>query len=155
MNDNIGNKYENRFDLVTCFHVFEHVFKPKNFIKIIQQILNTDGYYCIEVPNQNNELVNLSENYVNKVWYMNCHISYYTPQIFLSLVNNNNTKLIEFKGFERYGLFNFLYWIYYNKPQQGKVDYYNGISTHKIEELWIKNRNNDMTSDSMYAIIKI
>lgn len=154
INENIIQEHFEEYDIVTCFHVFEHVFEPVKFIKLLKQLVKEDGYYCIEVPNQNNELVKLSEPFKEKVWYLNCHVSYFTPEKLLSLVKDEKNQLIEFKGFERYGLFNFLYWLYYNESQKSRVDYYNGNSLHEIEDIWIEKRNKNMISDSMYVIIQ-
>tara|TARA_B100000683_G_C12451242_1_gene540210 strand:+ start:387 stop:1271 length:885 start_codon:yes stop_codon:yes gene_type:complete len=154
LNEDLTRAHSQKYDLVTCFHVFEHVFEPKKFIVSLRQLVKNDGYYCIEVPNHNNELLELCETFKKKVWYINCHISYFTPKIFLSLLTDENNILVKMRGFERYGLFNFLYWLYYNEPQKGKVNYFNGKSLHEIEDSWIENRNKNMMSDSIYAIVQ-
>lgn len=154
INEDIVQKHFEKYDLVTSFHVFEHVFEPKKFIHLLRQLVKKDGYYCIEVPNHNNELLKLCETFKKKVWYINCHISYFTPDIFLSLLTDEKNNLVKMDGFERYGLFNFLYWLHYNEPQKGWVNFYNGISIHKIEDDWIEYRRSNMLSDSMYAILK-
>tara|TARA_B100000965_G_scaffold112172_1_gene92599 strand:+ start:3088 stop:4008 length:921 start_codon:yes stop_codon:yes gene_type:complete len=154
LDENFAKNNKETYDIVTCFHVFEHVFEPKKFIELLKSIVKKNGFFYIEVPNQNNELTKLSTEYNNIVWYMNCHVSYFTPEIFFNLIKSKTDKIIEFKGFERYGLLNFLYWVHYNKPQKGAVNYYNGESIHEIEDIWIQNRSDKLISDSIYAIIQ-
>jgi 2-polyprenyl-3-methyl-5-hydroxy-6-metoxy-1,4-benzoquinol methylase len=40
-----------RFDVVSAFHVLEHVNNPRNFLKVMKQCLSDDAIVYIEVPN--------------------------------------------------------------------------------------------------------
>lgn len=44
-------KFERSFDVITLFHVLEHVEDPKRTVKIIHHLLNTGGIAFIAVPN--------------------------------------------------------------------------------------------------------
>ncbi|MBU2645557.1 class I SAM-dependent methyltransferase [bacterium] len=45
---------ENYFDVVTMWHVLEHVDDPKKYLSEIQRILKPDGLFVLAVPNVNN-----------------------------------------------------------------------------------------------------
>ncbi len=44
-------KQKEKFDIIWCSHVLEHVSDPTVFLKKIKQLLAKDGYIFIEVPN--------------------------------------------------------------------------------------------------------
>jgi len=47
----IDDLYDNQVDIVTMFHVFEHLARPADAIKKIWSALNEQGHLVIEVPN--------------------------------------------------------------------------------------------------------
>jgi len=42
---------KNKFDIITIYHVLEHVREPERYIKTIYGLLNRDGILILEVPN--------------------------------------------------------------------------------------------------------
>ena len=44
-------KQENRYDIIIFFHTLEHMFNPRETIKMIKNLLNKNGKLIIEVPN--------------------------------------------------------------------------------------------------------
>lgn len=154
LDENVAKLYQNKFHIVTCFHVLEHVFEPMTFIDCLKNITTDDGILCIEVPNQNNEIIKLSSNYEKNVWYCNAHVSYFTPNILKKIILESNMNIIYMNGFQRYGLLNFLHWIQYNEPLKKQKNYYTGHPVNSIEEQWINEISENMTSDSMYIICK-
>lgn len=51
------------FDMVTMWHVLEHVPKPAQYLKRINELLNVDGVLVIEVPNWNSWTRKLAGQY--------------------------------------------------------------------------------------------
>ncbi len=42
---------ENTFNVITLFHVFEHLIHPKDYLDIIDNIIKEDGYLIVSFPN--------------------------------------------------------------------------------------------------------
>ena len=38
---------ENQFDIITCWHVIEHVYNPIIFINNIRRLLKKEAYFCL------------------------------------------------------------------------------------------------------------
>jgi len=60
----ISNMAENQFDLVTLFHVLEHVAEPKNMVSEILRILKPGGRLVIALPNN----ASWDAKYYDKYW---------------------------------------------------------------------------------------
>ena len=44
------NEADQRFDLIICFHVLEHILEDKKAIKELNRVLKNDGHLLIQVP---------------------------------------------------------------------------------------------------------
>lgn len=67
------------FDVVTLWHVFEHLPEPRNELAEIQRILSSDGLLVIEVPNNGS----LGFRLTKKKWYhfdVPRHLQHFTPE---------------------------------------------------------------------------
>jgi len=94
-----GNLYElekffpeENFDLLSFYHVFEHIINPKSYLEYITKFLKPNGYMFVTVPNI------LSDDFIKQgdKWsylHVPAHISYFNckslDEIFL---NNTNQK---------------------------------------------------------------
>jgi len=152
LDDDFSKSNEKKYDIVTTFHVLEHVLNPIQFIKNCYTILKDDGLLYIEVPNQNNDLLLLSDYYKNNIWYCKAHISYFTKETLIYIFEKLNIKNYVFHSHERYDYDNYLHWITHNKPQKVS-SYYKNENNSLDEEKWVKRRDIDFTSDAMYVII--
>jgi 2-polyprenyl-3-methyl-5-hydroxy-6-metoxy-1,4-benzoquinol methylase len=152
LDDDFANTYENAFDIVTSFHVLEHLVNPINFLKNCYKILKPNGLLYIEVPNEDDTRIELSEYYRNNIYYCKAHISYFTDKTLKYILDKVDITNYKIDGFERYNYENYMYWITNNKPQS-ICTYYKGTPNSIEEELWINNRKQNLTSDSLYIII--
>lgn len=67
-----------RFDIITLFHVLEHLAHPKEVIKVIHGMLAQDGILVIEVPNLESKRSSPTNH------FFKAHLNYFTS---LSLAN--------------------------------------------------------------------
>ena len=144
---------KNTFDIVTAFHVLEHLINPIEFLNNCYKLLKPHGLLYIEVPNQDDMRIELSEYYRNNIWYCQAHISYFTYatlKYILDKIQINNYKICTF---ERYNYENYIYWIKNNKPQP-ICTYYKGTPSSIEENNWINTRQTTFKSDTLYIIIK-
>ena len=157
LDSSFGEEYYEYFDITLSFHVLEHVYDMVEFIKNIHNITKNGGYIVLEVPNEDDDLQNLSNNY-EKIVRFTAHVSYFTKNTLLLLLEkagipiNNNVNFI---GVQRYGFFNYIDWLRHNDKELVLSDDY--IPRDKIswiEDLWIKTKQKNLTTDSIMMIIK-
>jgi 2-polyprenyl-3-methyl-5-hydroxy-6-metoxy-1,4-benzoquinol methylase len=65
-------------DIVTLFHVFEHMAKPQSVMSKIYSVLNDDGYLFVEVPNI------LQKDASPQNIYFKAHLFYYSKYTLIS-----------------------------------------------------------------------
>lgn len=105
------------FDVVTMFHVLEHLTNPIDTLKSIKDKMAKGGKIVIEVPHAKDFLISFLENEAFKSFsFWSEHLILHTREsldIFLKTAGFSN---IIIKGFQRYPLANHLYWLTHGKP---------------------------------------
>ena len=79
----------NGADILTAFHVLEHISKPKEFLMLCANILNNQGVLILEVPN----LILYTKDPTSL--YYHEHLSHFTPTTLTYLANQSGLTLIE------------------------------------------------------------
>lgn len=136
--DNI-EKFDKKFDIVTLFHVLEHLDNPIVYLKKIKNKLKKKGRIIIEVPSSKDILINnkfLNNNFL-KFTLWSEHLMLHTKKTLITFLKDAGFKKIKVSYFQRYNLNNHLYWILFNKPSGHKrfklvrnkkiLNYYNKI----------------------------
>ncbi|MDD5680286.1 MAG: class I SAM-dependent methyltransferase [Candidatus Omnitrophica bacterium] len=86
------------FDIITIWHVLEHVAKPEEYIAKIFDILYDQGRLVIEVPNFNS----WSRALTGKYWLgldLDYHINFFTPQSLSFLLKKYKFKIKTIRTF--------------------------------------------------------
>ena len=110
--DNINNK----FDIITSFHVIEHIKDPLAILEKLKNLLKDNGKLIIEVPNANDALLTIYENEAfSNFTYWSCHLYLYTQHTLSILAKQAGFKIEFIKHIQRYPLSNHLYWLSFNK----------------------------------------
>lgn len=105
------------FDVVTLFHVFEHLIYPIKTLKSIYKKMNSGGKIIIEVPHTNDFLLSfLDLNSFKKFTLWSEHLILHTRKSLEAFLKASGFKNIIIKGYQRYPLSNHLYWLHNNKP---------------------------------------
>ncbi|MCD4760522.1 class I SAM-dependent methyltransferase [bacterium] len=89
---------QDKFDVITMFHVLEHVDKPEKYIQTIYQLLNKQGKFIVEVPNFNAWNRRLSGKY----WLSldpDYHLTFFTPDSLSGLLKKYNFKIKKINTF--------------------------------------------------------
>lgn len=111
--DDINFKY----DLITSFHVIEHLKNPTHTINKLKNLLNENGKLIIEVPNANDALLTVyKKTGFSNFTYWSCHLYLYTHHTLAKLAQKCGLKVDFIKYIQRYPLANHLYWLSFNKP---------------------------------------
>ncbi|ETJ37884.1 Methyltransferase [human gut metagenome] len=111
------SEYDERFDLITMFHVLEHLVDPICILKQLANYLNDDGEIIIEVPNADEALIklyNLKE--FKDFTYWSFHAFLYNIENIDKLIYKSGFRIKWKKQIQRYSLANHLYWLAHKKP---------------------------------------
>ena len=149
-------KNEENFDIITSWHVLEHVFDPILWLKNIYRLLKKGGYIILELPNEDDELIKLSSGYSNIVHFQD-HVNYFTKNTLQKLFELCGIENYEIKGIQRYGFYNYIDWIRFNTKDKVISDDYRNIKDEprsEIEKMWIKYREDNLIADTLFAVIK-
>jgi len=84
------------FDVITMYHVFEHLTEPKETIEIIKKILKKDGVFVVSFPN----ITSLQSKLFKGKWFHldpPRHLLFFDPNDFSKLLSSYNFKLVNLK----------------------------------------------------------
>ena len=105
------------FDVITLFHVFEHLTDPLDLLKVAYEKLKVGGKIVIEVPHANDFLFSyLDLEEFKKFTFWSEHLilhNRWSLTAFLEKANFRNTVIT---GFQRYNLANHLHWLKEKEP---------------------------------------
>jgi len=108
---------DEKFDVITMFHVLEHLQNPKEILAEISEKLEPNGELIIEVPSSHDALLKVYNNKGFKNFtYWGCHLFLFNDKTLKKLFKNSNLKVNYIKHVQRYGIANHLHWIIKNKP---------------------------------------
>jgi 2-polyprenyl-3-methyl-5-hydroxy-6-metoxy-1,4-benzoquinol methylase len=115
--ENNLDKINKKFDVITSFHVIEHIKNPLIVLKILKDLLEDNGKLIIEVPNANDVLLSIYENEAfSNFTYWSCHLYLYSQHTLSILAKKAGLEVEFIKHIQRYPLSNHLYWLSKNKP---------------------------------------
>lgn len=111
------SELKDSFDIITLFHVLEHLPDPIQVLKELSAKLNEKGSIIIEVPNANDALLNLYRSKpFSEFTYWSCHLFLYTESTLANLLKEAGLRVNYIKQVQRYSLANHLYWLSKGKP---------------------------------------
>jgi len=108
---------EKRFNIITLFHVLEHLQNPIRVLRLLADLLDNNGKIIIEVPNADDALLSTFKNdsFADFTYWM-CHLYLYSNQTLKALIEKAGLKVKFIQQIQRYPLANHLYWLSHNKP---------------------------------------
>lgn len=100
------------YDIITMFHVLEHIPDPRSMLAELSTWLKKDGQLIIEVPNAADALLELYQcDQFSRFTYWSCHLFLFTAQTLSELAKQAGLKVNYIKQVQRYPLSNHLYWL--------------------------------------------
>jgi len=106
-----------KWDLITSFHVIEHLSNPREMLVELSKLLGLDGEIIIEVPNSDDALLTLYENKeFQNFTYWSQHLFLFNAKTLSELIKQANLKVKWIKHVQRYSLSNHLYWMSKGAP---------------------------------------
>jgi len=106
----------NYFDCLTLFHVLEHTPNPLIFLGSIKQYVKKGGKIIIEVPNLDDHLLKISNEYKDFYWKKE-HIFYFNKKTLTKYVNLAGLSVVKVVYFQRWNITNYINWLIRKEPQ--------------------------------------
>lgn len=115
--DDAVAEHKGDIDILTMFHVLEHLDNPVEMLEKMKSLLKPDGVMIIEVPNADDALLSLYENVsFADFTFWSAHLYLYTNATLKSLIAKVGLKTRFVGQIQRYPLSNTLYWLAKGKP---------------------------------------
>lgn len=154
IDDDYVQRHGASYDVVTLWHVLEHVQDPLALIRDAGVLLRGGGSLWIEVPNLEDELAELSPAYRERC-FMREHISYFSAAVLERVARQIFPEAsVEVAGYQRYGLFNYFHWIHFNAPQGAQPDIWER-DRWWLETTWRTTREALRKSDALLLIVRL
>ncbi len=146
------NNFNKKFDLITLFHVLEHIPHQIETLKNLRKKLKKNGKIIIEVPHSNDLLFRFNEFRDFSLWSE--HLVLHTSQSLKKLLKNTGYKNIRVEYFQRYGFTNHMRWFLEKKPR-GHDLYHKDYFDEKIDLNYKKILQKNKKTDTLIAIAGI
>jgi len=152
--NDISKVENNKYDIITLFHVLEHIPYPGELLKKLSRLLNKDSQIIVEVPNIDDALITLYRNEAfSHFGYWSPHLYYFSVKTLEKLVLQYGMKINYIEQFQRYPLSNHLYWLAFGKP--GGHEVFKMFNDEELNLLYSKKIANLGKCDTIIASITI
>lgn len=146
---------EDKFDVITLFHVFEHLDNPQMWLNKFSEYLVEDGYLIIEVPNGNDVLLSLyeSEKFADFT-YWSAHLFLYNIQSLSMIIKKcDKFNVISAGQIQRYPLSNHLMWLAKGLP--GGHNEWSYLDSKELDAAYAKKLEELEMSDTLFFILQV
>ncbi len=146
------DKIKSKFDVITMFHVLEHLKSPIETLIKLKKNLKHGGVIIIEVPNADDALIKLykSKAFQNFTYWSN-HLYLYNPINLKKLLIKTGYKVKFIKNIQRYPISNHLHWLSKGKP--GGHEIWNFFDNKEINDKYSKVLSKLNMGDTLIAKI--
>jgi 2-polyprenyl-3-methyl-5-hydroxy-6-metoxy-1,4-benzoquinol methylase len=111
------DEVHDEFDLVTAFHVVEHLQDPRATVNKLGSLLKRDGRLVIEVPSSDDALLTLyGSKPFRQFSYWSQHLFLFNANTLSRLVLEAGMRVVSIRHYQRYPLSNHLYWLSRGEP---------------------------------------
>jgi 2-polyprenyl-3-methyl-5-hydroxy-6-metoxy-1,4-benzoquinol methylase len=142
---------ETGFDVVTLFHVFEHMSQPIEALAQARRRLRPKGLVVVEVPHAKDYLLShLDHEPFKSFTFWSEHLILHTREtlrLYLELAGFSN---IDISGYQRYPLANHLHWLRYGRP--GGHELRPDLSTPALDDAYATTLDSLDATDTLIAI---
>ena len=144
------SNFDNQFDIITLFHVLEHLPQQTSTLKNLRKFLKKNGKIIIEVPHAEDFLLSRDDLKEFKDFtFWSEHLILHTYLSLKTILKVAGFKKIKISYFQRYSLNNHLGWIIKKKP--GGHGFFKNIASKNQNEEYIKNLIKNKQTDTLIA----
>ena len=113
----IDNLKDSSYDLISAFHVVEHLSQPREILEQLITKLKSGGKLIIEVPNSDDALLGIYKNKAfSKFTYWSPHLYLFNSKTLNMLLKPLDVRVDFTRYIQRYSLSNHMYWLSHNRP---------------------------------------
>jgi len=142
------------FDVITMFHLLEHLSDPVKFCKILRRYLTEQGSLVIEVPNLDDLMLEACPPY-RSFWWQRAHISYFNRNTLHRVLVEAGYSDIGILGVQRYGIDNRASWLVTGKPQIDSPSFETAGSYTWLERYYKSYLENILRCDTLMAVAHV
>ena len=152
ISDNL-NSFDKKFDIITMFHVLEHIPYQIKTLKLLKSKLKNRGKIIIEVPHAEDFLILQEElkEFKNFTFWSE-HLILHTYKSLKSILLKAGFKSVNIQYYQRYNFSNHLGWFLKRKP--GGHDFYKEIISDSLNSSYCENLKKLGQTDTLIAIAK-
>ena len=138
------------FDVITLFHVLEHVPDPVLILNKLSKKLKNKGRIIVEVPNANDALFSVYKcKAFSRFTYWSCHLFLFTNSTLREIAEKAGLK-VNIKQIQRYPLSNHLHWLSVGNPGGHKL--WNFLDNKDLNRIYEKKLRDIEACDTILAI---
>jgi 2-polyprenyl-3-methyl-5-hydroxy-6-metoxy-1,4-benzoquinol methylase len=116
INDKL-EEVEGKFDLITAFHVIEHLPDPRKALNKLSEHLKENGRMVVEVPSSEDVLLTLYGNEAfQRFTFWSQHLYLFNAETLRRLAEQSGLRVVSIQQHQRYPLSNHIYWLSRNIP---------------------------------------
>ncbi len=105
------------YDLVTAFHVIEHLPDPRSMLAGLARQLKPNGRMIVEVPSAEDALLSLYDcDAFQRFTYWSQHLYLFNASTLEMLARQAGLQVVAVQHYQRYPLSNHLHWLSQGKP---------------------------------------
>ena len=105
------------YDLITAFHVIEHLLDPRGTLKTLANMLAKNGRLVLEVPSSSDALLSLYDlEAFQRFTYWSKHLFLFNADTVQQLASQADLRVVAIQQYQRYPLSNHLHWLSQGKP---------------------------------------
>lgn len=105
------------YDLITAFHVVEHLSDPRGVLANLAQLLQPRGRMIVEVPSAEDALLTLYDcEAFQRFTYWSQHLFLFNSTTLEMLARQAGLRVVALQSYQRYPLSNHLHWLSHGQP---------------------------------------
>jgi SAM-dependent methyltransferase len=105
------------YDLITAFHVIEHLQDPRVILANLAGLLKPNGRLIVEVPSGNDALLTLYDcDAFQHFTYWSQHLFLFNGSALETLARQAGLRVVAVQNYQRYSLSNHMHWLSKGKP---------------------------------------
>ncbi len=143
----------NSLDIITMFHVLEHLPDPLAILNRLKSKLKSGGKIIIEVPSSTDALVTLYDNSAFKKYtYWSLHLYLFNQNTLARLFDKIDLTTVYIRQYQRYTIANHLHWLSEDKP--GGHEIWSYLDDEMLNHLYASKLAQLEKCDSLIAVLQ-
>ena len=144
-------EFDEAFDLVTLFHVLEHIPYQVETLAEIGSKIAAGGRIIVEVPHSRDFLIqSLDIPAFREFTFWSEHLVLHTEQSLRRVLEESGFEDVTITPYQRYGFTNHLHWFLHGKP--GGHEVFSDLENRELDQAYRQARESDFTCDTIIGI---